>query len=173
MKFGNSIKKLIEILNDSNINELEVTTFWGFRKIRLSKKVEAYTTKNTPSATQFIKTKKENLVIDNKSDSNIDKDNAKPAKEESDSIQEKINEENLVYQKAPLVGTFYNSPKPGDPPFVKIGDKVSKGQTLCIIEAMKIFNEIESDYDGVIVEELIEDSNPVEFNQSIYSIDPS
>jgi len=173
MKFRNSIKKLIEILNDSNINELEVTTFWGFRKIRLSKKVEAYTTKNTPSTTQFVKPKEENLIINDKPDSTIKKDNVEPTKEEPDSIQKNYNEENLVYQKAPLVGTFYNSPKPGDPPFVKIGDKISKGQTLCIIEAMKIFNEIESEHDGIIVEELIEDSNPVEFNQSIYSIDPS
>ena len=63
-----------------------------------------------------------------------------------------VDEEDLDYQKAPLVGTFYTSSKPGEPVFVNVGDKVSKGQVLCIIEAMKIFNEIESDFDGIIVE---------------------
>ena len=90
-----------------------------------------------------------------------------------DQIDEKtiiVDEEDLDYQKAPLVGTFYTSSKPGEPVFVNVGDKVSKGQVLCIIEAMKIFNEIESDFDGIIVEILAEDSSPVEFNQSIFSI---
>ena len=77
---------------------------------------------------------------------------------------------NLIYQNAPLVGTFYISPKPGEPPFIEVGQKVAKGQTLCIIEAMKIFNEIESEYDGEVVEILINDSSPVEFNQPIFSI---
>ena len=79
-------------------------------------------------------------------------------------------DKNLIYQNAPLVGTFYISPKPGEPPFIKVGQKIVKGQTLCIIEAMKIFNEIESEYDGEIVEILINDSSPVEFNQAIFSI---
>ena len=71
------------------------------------------------------------------------------------------------------MGTFYLSSKPGEPPFVSVGDKVSKGQTLCIIEAMKIFNEIESDFDGTIIEVLAEDAQPVEFNQPIFSIKES
>ena len=70
------------------------------------------------------------------------------------------------------MGTFYRSSKPEEPPFVEVGDKVTQGQILCIIEAMKIFNEIESEYNGTIVEILVDDSNPVEFNQSLFSIDP-
>ena len=91
-------------------------------------------------------------------------------KDEILNTKEVISDEELEYQKAPLVGTFYLSSKPGEPPFVNVGDKVSKGQTLCIIEAMKIFNEIESDFDGTIIEILGEDAQPVEFNQSIFSI---
>ena len=68
------------------------------------------------------------------------------------------------------MGTFYLSSKPGEPPFVSVGDKVSKGQTLCIIEAMKIFNEIESEYDGKIVEILVKDGTPVEFDQPLMLI---
>ena len=89
--------------------------------------------------------------------------------EESEST---VNQDDLCIQKAPLVGTFYISPKPGEPSFVKVGDNVCKGQTLCIIEAMKIYNEIESDFDGTVHEILVEDSSPVEFNQSIFSIFP-
>ena len=71
---------------------------------------------------------------------------------------------------APLVGTYYSSTNPDGEPFVKVGDKVSSGQVLCIIEAMKIFNEIESDADGVIKEIFVENGNPVEFDQKLFSI---
>ena len=69
---------------------------------------------------------------------------------------------------APLVGTFYESPKPGEPPFINIGDVIEVGQSLCIIEAMKIFNAIESDYSGEIVEVLVQDGEPVEFGQPLF-----
>ena len=70
-------------------------------------------------------------------------------------IENKDLDENLYVITAPLVGTFYESPKPGEPPFINIGDIVEVGQSLCIIEAMKIFNAIESDYSGEIVEILV------------------
>ena len=72
--------------------------------------------------------------------------------------------------KAPLVGTFYSSPSPESPPFIKIGDKIKKGQTICIIEAMKIFNEIESEYEGTVSEILIENGTPVEFDQDLIKL---
>ncbi|XP_074586206.1 biotin carboxyl carrier protein of acetyl-CoA carboxylase 1, chloroplastic [Curcuma longa] len=74
--------------------------------------------------------------------------------------------------KSPMAGTFYRSPGPGSPPFVKPGDKVSKGQVLCIIEAMKLMNEIESDQAGTVVEILIEDGKPVGVGQPIFVIEP-
>ena len=79
----------------------------------------------------------------------------------------------LAEIKSPLVGTFYSSPSPEKPAFVKIGDKVSKGQTLCIIEAMKIMNEIEADCSGEIVEILLENENIVEYGEVLFRIKKS
>ncbi|MCX8082982.1 MAG: acetyl-CoA carboxylase biotin carboxyl carrier protein [bacterium] len=78
--------------------------------------------------------------------------------------------EDVVYIKAPLVGTFYRAPSPESPPFVDIGSPVKKGDTLCIIEAMKVMNEIKSDYDGTIKEILIENAKPVEYGQVLFVI---
>ena len=74
---------------------------------------------------------------------------------------------------SPIVGTFYRASSPDAEPFVQVGQKVSSGQTLCIIEAMKIMNEIESDQAGTIVKILVEDGQPVEYNQPLFIIDPS
>jgi acetyl-CoA carboxylase biotin carboxyl carrier protein len=74
--------------------------------------------------------------------------------------------------KSPMIGTFYRSPNPDSPPFVSVGDKVSKGQTVCIIEAMKLFNEIESEFSGTIVKVLVENSTPVEYDQPLYVVEP-
>ena len=72
-----------------------------------------------------------------------------------------------------MPGTFYSSPTPEDPSFVEVGSKVAKGQTLCIIEAMKIMNEIESEFDGTITEINVQNSDPVEYNQVLFKINPS
>ncbi len=78
-------------------------------------------------------------------------------------------ETNLIFE-APIVGTFYVTPKPDAEPFVKIGDQVGKGTVLCIIEAMKIFNQIESDVDGEIIKILVENGQPVEYGQPLFEI---
>ena len=75
--------------------------------------------------------------------------------------------------KSPMVGTFYKSPEPGAKAYVAVGDRVSKGQVLCIIEAMKIMNEIESEYAGVVKELLVSDAQPVEYGQVLFRIDPN
>lgn len=75
--------------------------------------------------------------------------------------------------KSPMVGTFYRSSGPDKPPFAKIGDSIETGQTVCIIEAMKLFNEIESDVKGKIVKILVEDASPVEYEQALFLVDPS
>ncbi|MCD6192879.1 MAG: acetyl-CoA carboxylase biotin carboxyl carrier protein [Candidatus Aminicenantes bacterium] len=79
---------------------------------------------------------------------------------------------NLHYITSPMVGTFYRAPNPSAPPFVEIGDTVKKNQTLCIIEAMKLMNEIEADIDGVIEEVLVENGQPVEFGQKLFALKP-
>ena len=90
-----------------------------------------------------------------------------PAKEEK-TVEEKVEEGNIV--KSPMVGTFYLKPSPTSEPFVKIGKEVKKGDTLCIIEAMKLMNEIESEYTGKIAEILVEDGKPVEYGTPLFRI---
>jgi len=75
--------------------------------------------------------------------------------------------------KSPMVGTFYRSSSPDKPPYVQVGDNVTKGGVVCIIEAMKLFNEIESELSGKIVKVLVEDSSPVEYDQVLFLVDPS
>ena len=74
--------------------------------------------------------------------------------------------------KSPMIGTFYRSANPDTPPFISVGDKVSKGQTVCIIEAMKLFNEIESEVSGTVVRATIENSSPVEYDQVLFVVEP-
>ena len=84
-----------------------------------------------------------------------------------------INEESNYHTiKSPIIGTFYRKPSPDKDNFVEIGDQISEGQTLCVIEAMKLFNEIESEVSGKIVKILVEDSSPVEFDQPLFLIEP-
>ena len=93
--------------------------------------------------------------------------------EKSVSIKEEENtNEKLIAVKAPIIGTFYRKPAPDKDPFVEIGKVVKEGDVLCVIEAMKLFNEIESEVSGKIVEILVEDSSPVEFEQPLFLIDP-
>lgn len=79
-------------------------------------------------------------------------------------------EENLQTVKSPIVGTFYESPSPGSPAFVKIGDQINVGQVLCIIEAMKLMNEIESEHAGEIVKRLVSNGQPVEYGQPLFLV---
>jgi acetyl-CoA carboxylase biotin carboxyl carrier protein len=72
-----------------------------------------------------------------------------------------------------MVGTYYGAPEPGAKPYLTVGDRISKGQILCIIEAMKIMNEIESEFDGVVKEILAQNSHPVEYGQVLFRIDPN
>ena len=81
-------------------------------------------------------------------------------------------EEKLHEVKSPIVGTFYESPSPGAPPFVKVGDQVEVGQVLCIVEAMKLMNEIESDVAGEVVKRIASSGQPVEYGQPLFAIRP-
>ena len=86
---------------------------------------------------------------------------------------EKKEDENLITVKAQMIGTFYRSPSPEKPPFVEVGSIIKPGDKLCIIEAMKLFNEIESEVSGKIVKVLTDDISPVEFDQPLFLVDPS
>lgn len=85
----------------------------------------------------------------------------------------KESEGQYVEVKSPMVGTFYRSPSPEKPAYVQVGDVIEKGSTVCIIEAMKLFNEIDSEVSGKIVKVLVDDAQPVEFDQPLFLVDPS
>ena len=166
-----NIKNLIKILEESNIDDMEISTFWGKQRIRIRKNILTYSDKN-------IDIIQENTDISNISTSNSQHNEVlknEPKKVESkittpDSISTDLDKS--VYIKAPLVGTFYRSSSPDDPPFISEGDIVKKGQSICIIEAMKIFNEIESEYSGKIENILIKDATPIEYDQDLIVISP-
>ena len=143
------LKEIIYILENSDVNEIEVT-FWG-KKIRVLKNSPNVTT-NSPDKT--INTKD----IQSSSSENLENQN--------------LDEENKISILSPMPGVFYSSQSPDKPPYVKEGDTIKSGQVLCIIESMKIMNEIESEHNGVIKKILVNNSDPVEFNQPLYDIEP-
>ena len=88
-------------------------------------------------------------------------------------VESQEEDSNLITIKSPIIGTFYRKPSPDKPSFVEVGDIISEGTVLCVIEAMKLFNDIESEVSGKIVKILIDDSSPVEFDQPLFLVDPS
>jgi len=140
------IKKLIEMLQASDLREIEVKE--GEESVRIarggiSSPTEEYVISN--QATQAIKTTTEEINVD---DSNTSGNHI----------------------KSPIVGTFYRKPAPDKPPFVEVGDHVEKGQVVCIVEAMKMMNEIKSDFSGTIKSINVEDGTPVEFDQNLITV---
>jgi len=91
----------------------------------------------------------------------------------NESSKDDKKDENLVTVKSPIIGTFYRKPAPDKPLFVEVGDSIKEGDVLCTIEAMKLFNEIESEISGKIVKVLVDDATPVEFDQPLFLVDPS
>jgi acetyl-CoA carboxylase biotin carboxyl carrier protein len=98
---------------------------------------------------------------------------AQPVPEKTEDKPKEDETSNYIEIKSPIIGTLYRKPSPDKPVFVKVGDTISAGDTVCIIEAMKLFNEVESEVSGKIVKVLVEDSTPVEFDQPLFLIDPS
>ena len=139
------IKTLIEMLEESNLNEIEVSQ--GEESVRISK---------SSNQNNFVSNAPLNNDININSSNNEVKD--------THELQG-----NLV--TSPIVGTFYRKPSPDKEPFVKVGDIVNKGDVLCIIEAMKMMNEIKSDFDGKIISIEVDDAQPVEFGQTIIVIE--
>ena len=167
----NNIKNLIKILEDSKVDELEISTFWGKQKIKIRKK-SVQASKNNIEPTHSDSSS----PIINAPDTNSEIPTAieieKVAVNSEEPSVSASTEENTVIIKAPLVGTYYQSTKPGSPPFISEGDIIKTGQVICIIEAMKIFNEIESEISGKVVNILIKDGTPVEYDQDLIVISP-
>ena len=152
------LKEIIYILENSDVNEIEVN-FWG-KKYRVSKQTNVVVQENSGSAS---KATTQNPI----------QSNPNPVESE-DNLQSDDNESfGGEDQLSPMPGTFYSAPTPEDEPFISKGDVVKKGQVLCIIEAMKIMNEIESEFDGTIMKVNVSNGDPVEYNQPLFVIKPS
>jgi len=150
------LRELIEFLKEQDIAEFELER--GDVKVRIKRGVPvqtAPTTFHTPPV----------AGVPAPSGGNASGGTPTPAKAAA-------TEEGLHIVKSPIVGTFYESPSPGSPPFFKPGDAVEVGQVLCIIEAMKLMNEIEADVSGELVKRLVNNGQPVEYGQALFSIRP-
>lgn len=158
------IKQLIELVNDSGIAELELERGGNRVRIRRSGLAPAMAPQE--------------IVLHPSMSAPINAAAAMPASPRASSDHPAVNpvattaDPTLQLVKAPIVGTFYESPKPGSPAFVKTGDTVQPGQVLCIIESMKLMNEIECETAGVIVAKLVENGRPVEYGEALFSIRP-
>ena len=144
------VKKLIELLNESGIGEIEVTE--GEESVRITKETKSI---KIPS-----------------NDSQLEKTSASKTIKEEPSLPKRDTSSDDGYEVlAPMVGTFYAAPEPGASPYVQVGDHVNQGDTLCIIEAMKMMNQIEADVPGTIKSVRIQNGEPVEFEQLLFVID--
>jgi acetyl-CoA carboxylase biotin carboxyl carrier protein len=147
------LKKLIDLVEESGIAELELTE--GEEKVKICRHQQSTP---QPVHTQYIQAQSSNPA-------------PTPTKTEVETIKttEQKNDGHSI--TSPMVGTFYRSSSPDSAAFVEVGSSIKKGDTLCIIEAMKILNEIESDKDGVIKQILVENGNPVEFGEPLFIIE--
>lgn len=144
------IRQLIDLVNESGIAELEVER--GGNRVRIRR---------------FVGTGNQEIVLHpahNPAPVSAPATAAAPAPASAPDAS--------VLVKSPIVGTFYESPSPGSPPFVRPGDTVQPGQVLCIIESMKLMNEIEAEVSGVVVARLVENARPVEYGEALFSLRP-
>ncbi len=150
------IKKLIDLINESGVGEIEVTS--GEESVRISR---------MPNATQHMAPMQQPVII---------QDNTTPTastpQKKMDTTGEPPQQHDGHTLESPMVGTVYLAATPGAKPFVELGQHVNVGDTVCIIEAMKMFNQIEADKSGVISARLIENAEPVEYEQALFVITP-
>jgi len=155
------IQELIRLINKSNIGEISVEEK-GF-KITIKQKQEAI--QQFVSAPVYAPPAVSTPTAPAATAAPAEKEKTKPAAEPVAS--------NLITIKSPMIGTFYRRSSPDKPLFVEVGDEIAPGKVVCIIEAMKLFNEIESEISGKIVKVLVEDASPVEYDQPLYLVEPA
>ena len=148
------IQEIINFIKKSDLDDVSIET--ENIKIRVKKNNGNFTTIEQP---KIVKTEiqPQTSPVENKV---------------SEEKKEKTSNNNIII-KSPMIGTFYRSPNPETDPFVNEGDSIKVGQTICIVEAMKLFNDIESEVSGKIVKILVDDNSPVEFDQPLFEVDPS
>src|SRR4029078_6243963 len=151
------VKKLLEMIDASSANSIEITTEKGV-KIRISKSARAAMQMAAPMPMQMQMTQ-------------APAQQPAPSPAPVEAPKPEAPKARYIEVKSPTAGTYYSSPEPGAKPYLSVGDRISKGQILCIIEAMKIMNEIESEFDGVVKEILAQNAHPVEYGQVLFRID--
>ena len=157
------IKELIELINSSDIAYLEIETNDG--RIKMDKSLTRnLVSDNSSKSVTYIEEKEKIKRNENK------KESAKELVEEIKKDKETFNNLEGIIITSPMVGTFYSASSPDSDPFVKVGDKVKSGDILCIIEAMKLMNEIESEFNGEVIEVLVKDGDMVEYGTPIFKI---
>ncbi len=153
------IRELIQLVIETGVAELELQR--GDSKVRIKRTYGATTEVAIPAQSVTHMTA-------HPAPAQVAQPAAAPAVE-----ADPMSDPSLFLQKAPIVGTFYESPKPGASPFVRIGETVQKGKTVCIIESMKLMNEIEAEESGVVVARLVENGHPVEYGEALFAIKPA
>jgi acetyl-CoA carboxylase biotin carboxyl carrier protein len=155
------IRELIKLATEAGIAELEVQR--GEHRVRIRRSHDALSQEYViPGAARSAPA---TTGIGNPAPA------APPASQEQE-IEAAL-DPSLVLVKSPIVGTFYDAPSPGAPPFVKAGDAVNPGQVLCIIESMKLMNEIEAEISGIVVSKLVDNAQPVEYGEALFAVRPS
>jgi acetyl-CoA carboxylase biotin carboxyl carrier protein len=166
------VKKIVEMLDESTCDSIEISTEKGLR-IKVSKAAGA--TAGAIHAPTFQQPQQVMMQAAPTGEYRMSPAMGVPvaAAEPAAPAAPAKAESKLTDVKSPMVGTFYGAPEPGAKPFITVGSKVTKGQVLCIIEAMKIMNEIESEVSGVVREIGVTDAHPVEYGQVLFRIDPN
>jgi acetyl-CoA carboxylase biotin carboxyl carrier protein len=159
------VKKLIEIIDESTVDSIEISTDKGM-KIRISKSPQQRGAMQVAAPVQMPALLSAPMARPTPAD-------GVPSLQEGEGTRAEPAKSANLEVKSPMVGTYYSAPEPGAKPYVSVGTRVSKGQILCIIEAMKIMNEIESEYSGTIKEISAQDAQPVEYGQVLFRIDPN
>lgn len=159
------IQELIKIVNRSNIGELSIEE--GDFKISIKQKEDSSVHSTAPVAQYVLPAVPAPAAVSPTSQSATQSHSLSDAAISSDKQTD-----NFIIIKSPMIGTFYRSSGPDKPAFVSIGDEITIGKTVCIIEAMKLFNEIESEVKGTIVKVLAEDASPVEYDQPLFLVEP-
>lgn len=155
------IQKLIDFISKSDLSEVSIET----AELKLQIK------RNSENAIRYVSAP----VIEPSSTIGLLPESPSVAApvSQAPAVEVTVAASTLIEIKAPMIGTFYRSGGPGKPNFVEIGDEVAEGKVICILEAMKLFNEIESEISGKIVKILVEDATPVEYDQPLFLVDPS
>ena len=153
------IQQLIKLVSNTGVDEVRIEQPDFKLAIKKNKAATEYVTAPTVAAPVMVQAPAESASAEA-----APSDASAPAAEDTS---------NYIEVKSPMIGTFYRKPSPDKPLFVNVGDTIGNGDVLCVIEAMKLFNEIESEVSGTIVKVLVDDATPVEYDQPLFLVDPS